>query len=176
MMMNQVYLIKLLVGFFYIMFASQLSANESNAHVENTHLVNASLKLVQPVSVSNCPIEITVTGITDRTLFINKAQNAVSMSIDLIDSEGNSCPLTNKGEMYYGEKAKKRLSVSGVLIWLKKDEPISNKMDLAEFFQLKPGRWILKMNIPLSQIREEGKPRPEAASVQFKDIKIEIPE
>jgi hypothetical protein len=175
MMMNQVYIIKLLVGFFYMAFVIQLPANEPIADMVNTDLVKASIKIVQPVSPSSCIVEMTVTGITERTLFINKAQNAISMGIELVDSEGKACPLTEKGERYYGEKAKKRHSVSGVLIWLKKDEPISNKMDLAEFFQLQTGRWILKISLPLLEVREEGK-RSGGGLAHFEDIKIEIQE
>jgi hypothetical protein len=176
MMINQVYLIKLLVGFFYMALVIQLPANEPNSNVANTNLAKATIELIQPTLSSSCKVEISITGITDRPLFFSKTHHALSMSVALVGADGKPCPFTEKGEMYYGEKAMKRYWVSGILVWLKKDEPISIKMDLAEFFQLKAGNWTLEMSIPLSQIREEGAPRQDGGWVEFKGIKIEIPE
>jgi hypothetical protein len=175
-MKNQIYLIKLLVFFFKMTFAGQLFASNHGTDEVNTNLVNASIKVVQPALPSRCIVEMTVTGITDRTLFINKLPQAPSVIMSLVGPDGRKRSLTEKGEEYYSEKSWARHAGSGMLVWLKKNEPIFIKIDLAEFYQLKSGHWILKMNIPLPQIREEGKPRPETVSVEFKDIKIDIPD
>jgi hypothetical protein len=175
-MRNRAYLTSLLAVFFYTMVASQLSADDSGAHVANTNLAKVSLNVITPVSSSSCKVEISVTGITDRPLFIRRSHGALDMSVALMGADGKPCPLTEKGERYYGEKVRQGYLLSGILVWLKKDEPISIKMDLAEFFQLKPGDWTLEMRFPLMQIREEGAAREGGGWVEFKGIKIEIPE
>jgi hypothetical protein len=175
-MRNRAYLTSHLAVFFYTMLAGQLSAHDSDEHVVNTNLAKATIELIQPTLSSSCKVEISITGITDRPLLISKTHYALDMSVALVGADGKPCPLTEKGEMYYGEKAKQGYWVSGILVWLKKDEPISIKMDLAEFFQLKAGDWTLEMSIPLGQIKEEGTPRQGGGWVEFKGIKIEIPE
>lgn len=149
----------------------------ADVYIMNTDLAKASFNLERPTSSSNCIVEIKITGITDRQLLINKLPQGPTLKMILVGSDGKKCPLTKKGEDYYSEKAWTRHMSSGILVWLKKDEPISIKMNLAEFFQLKAGNWTLEISIPLSRIREEGKPNQEGGGwIEFKNIKIEIPE
>lgn len=175
-MKSRFYPVQWLTLFLQVLLVSSLFANESKVHTVNTHLANASIELIQPTLSSSCKVEISITGITDRPLFIRRSHGALNMTVALVGADGKPCPFTEKGEIHYGEKVRQGYLLSGILVWLKKDEPISVKMDLAEFFQLKPGDWTLEMRFPLMQIKEEGAPRNGGGWVEFKDIKIEIPE
>jgi hypothetical protein len=172
-MKSKIYILQALITSIYLFYTGEIHAD---SYIMNTDLAKASLNLERPISSSNCIVEIKITGITDRPLLINKLPQAPTLKMILVGSDGRKCPLTKKGEDYYSEKSWTRHMSSGILVWLKKDEPISIKMDLAEFFQLKAGNWTLEVSIPLSQIREEGAPGQEGGWVEFKGIKIEIPE
>lgn len=179
-MKSKIYAIQVLIIYLYLAFAGVVHADDNNKSnnkfTMNTNLAKATIELIQPTLSSSCKVEISITGITDRPLFIRRSHRALDMSVALVGADGKPCSLTEKGEMYYGESVRQGYLLSGILVWLKKDEPISIKMDLAEFFQLKAGDWTLEMSIPLGQIREEGAPRQGGGWVEFKGIKIEIPE
>lgn len=165
--------------------SAQLLSNDGKAiqqkYLAKTGLVEGSLQLPERCTASSCPIQITVTNVSERTFYFFETSQVPLLQISLTDSKGELCPLTEKGKRFYDKDRPPMDLYSSLVVWLEKGQPKSSKLDLAEHFKLTPGEWTLSLSLFLGEERAADAPEKRTLNkanaippVEFKDIRLTV--
>jgi hypothetical protein len=143
-------------------------------HDVKGRLTQSFIEFPEQGKTSAYPIKFTIENISNRVLSFSKTPRYPLCNISLIDDQGEPCRLTVEGKKYYGPAGPNAAVVSGRVVWLEPGKAAAAEVDLATHFSLRPGRWRLRLSVPVGETRHANGPAPLRELVDFGSLELII--